>query len=152
MRRRSHDGVVESGLALHRIRLLQGGANQADVIGEILIEVIVFPEVDDEHFIVGIAVMNQIQNGLVNLGPFFLHGAGIVDYDTQSDGDVFPAKCRDHLRAVIFVNGEGTFLEIGDQAPFGVDDGGVQNYFLNLFSKDKYAGVVGGLRLIGGLT
>jgi len=43
-------------------------------------------------------------------------------------------------------------LEIGDQAAFGVDDGGVQNYFLNLFSKNEYARVVGGFRLIGALA
>ena len=48
----------------------------------------------------------------------------------------------DVLRLPVFKDGEGVFVEVGDNVLFVVDYGGVQQHFVHVFAKDEDALIV----------
>jgi len=125
---RADDSVVESGAAA-RVDALKGFLQFRNVVGEVLVEVEVevIVEIDDESFVLGIAVLDESEGSLVDAGTLVAHAAAIVDDQAHTDGNIFALEDGELLLDLIFVDAEILLGEAVNEFAAVVENAGVKN-------------------------
>ena len=99
------DGIVESGSSpgghggecfVEILRVAGKGFPLHEFDGNVVIEI------DDEHFILGIAGMNEKSDGRKNVGELGAHAAAVVNNETYGYGSVVLIEDRGSLQLAVF--------------------------------------------------
>ena len=123
-------GVVEGGAAAG-LDVGQAVFELVGVGGQVLVDVGVVGEIDDEGLVFGVGGQDQVERGFVDRGALFVHGAGVVDDQTDGDGDVGVLEAEQVLLDAVFENLEVVFLEVLDDLTFVVEHGDVEGDFFD---------------------
>src|SRR6516164_8678111 len=126
---RTDDGVVESGAAAC-VDALESLFEFGDAAGKIFVEVKVeiIVEIDDEGFVLRIAVLDKGESGFVNARALVAHTAAVVDHQSHADGNVLALEDGEFLLDFVFVDAEIVLSETFDEFAAVVQNRGVENH------------------------
>ena len=141
------DGVVEGGAAAG-FDVGEALAQLVDVGGEVLIEEGLVGKVDDEGFVLGIGGAHEVESSGVDGGALVAHGAGVINENAEGNGHVRVGEGNDVLEDVVFVDVEIALLEVLDEVAVVVDNGAVEDDFVDVTGEGVDA--VLALRLLAG--